>query len=550
MLFAGDGDNGGDQLTPSFPDGSVCDNRPNAGSSDDFDPATNVLLDTGSTPIACTNSVDGSTAAVWEFSTFRIRDGVTVRIVGANPAIILVLGTVQIDLGGRLSARADTGGDGQRGWDWASGSTATKLGGRGVAGGGHGGDTIQHNTGDYGKDGTSPYGSPSGQAVLGGVGAGRGGVGHDSTYPGPDSGDAQGGGGGGHGDIGATSTNVTGPLSTPKSTARGDGGAAIGTDRMLLPSAGGGGGAGGNDQWTGSYTTYGTGAGSGAAGGGFVDLTSSADIAIYGTIDVSGCRGGDSGNPYTGTNTSSGGGGGGGAGGGIRLMTPNDIILSASAVLTAAGGLGGKAPTSVQGVNDGGTGSNGRIVLEDGDSVIEGLGGASIVPGDGDEGFYRGSFDASRFKGGGLTPQAVSDLFAVGGFNPTYQTPVQTYGGQTDFIAGTPVGTTLGTGKIAILIEAQAYEMLQNGEPDLAGGGTGWYTVGHFLDSGVDNLPTWRATQPVMGVPSDNAGFGIANLNGREFIQLRITIFLSSNVTPFDPGPYLDRWELRFTQNQ
>ena len=88
--------------------------------------------------------------------------------------------------------------------------------------------------------------------------------------------------------------------------------------------------------------------------------------------------------------------------------------------------------------------------------------------------------------------------------------------------------------------------------------GAGWYTVGHLLDSGLNTLPTWVAGQPSFlqlpgGLPSGNLGYGaggIANLNGCEFIQLRVTIYLASSVGPFDAGPYLDRWAIRFEHDQ
>jgi len=559
MLFAGDGDNGGSEALPSLPEtpasGCTVDRQANSGAQNDFDPAADIVFDTGASDNTCPNSTDGSTAVIWEFRSFHIRSGVTVRIIGNNPAVILVLGDILIDAGGRLSARSDnTGGSprgiGRKGFDWFYNSTAGPIaGGTGVAGAGDGGQTAKHMVKVAG-DAYSAFGSIDGRDVLNVEGAGQGGVGHWSVYPGPSSGSAQGGGGGGHGDAGTDGPNALGPNHTLQATARGAGGAEYPTgpdaDRMLTPSAGGGGGAGGNDQWSASYTSYSVGGGSGGAGGGFVDLTSSGDIVILGTIDASGCRGGNSGAPYTGTDKSSGGGG---AGGGIRLLTPNEIILSASTVITAAGGAGGISTTAAVGQNDGGPGANGRIVMGDGDSVITGLAGATLVmPSEGDKGFYRGLFDASRFKGGGLTPAAVSHVFACGAFNPTYVEPVQ-----GDFVAGTPVNTTLGAGRTAILIEAQGFDMKPDATPDAVG--TGWHTIGHLTDSGVDTLPTWMPGQPSpaqlpAGLPGDNVGSGITSLNGREFIQLRVTIYLSSSVGPFDAGPYLDRWTIRFDHDQ
>jgi hypothetical protein len=40
--------------------------------------------------------------------------------------------------------------------------------------------------------------------------------------------------------------------------------------------------------------------------------------------------------------------------------------------------------------------------MEDGDSTVTGLTTATLAPNEGQPGFYRGIFDAGRFKGGGL----------------------------------------------------------------------------------------------------------------------------------------------------
>jgi len=88
----------------------------------------------------------------------------------------------------------------------------------------------------------------------------------------------------------------------------------------------------------------------------------------------------------------------------------------------------------------------------------------------------------------------------------------------------------------------QGYNMLPDATPDAVG--TGWYTVGHFLDSGVDILPTWTTAQPTgLQLP---AGLPL----GMEFIQLRITMYLPSSIGPFDPATYLDSWTIRFDHDQ
>jgi hypothetical protein len=325
-------------------------------------------------------------------------------------------------------------------------------------------------------------------------------------------------------------------------------------DKMFTPSAGSGGGGGGYHTFN-SFQGYDGTGGAGGSGGGFIDLTSNEDIRIFGTIDAAGSRGGNASNPYTTSFNSGGGGGGGGSGGGIRMLTPEDINIT-GATITAAGGVGGSATGN--GPNSGGSGGLGRIVLEDGDSVITGLGSANLLPAEGATGFYRGGFDAARFQGGGLTPQVLTAVFNVGPRSPLYEDPVQDYspGGQTDFIAAIPATGTRGFNRVAITIEARAFPMTADGEPDLSAG-TGYYTIGYFADSGAEQFPTWVSgesaawpTGDIGARPADNVGDGITNLNGRPFMQLRVTFHLPSTMGPFDPGPILDEWLIRFTFDQ
>ncbi len=271
---------------------------------------------------------------------------------------------------------------------------------------------------------------------------------------------------------------------------------------------------------------------------------------INGTIDAAGSRGGNGGNE----SFHGGGGGGGGAGGGVRLLTPNAIALSGTGLITTAGGVGGtgnRGSSNTTGpINNGGNGGSGRIVMEDGDSVISGLGGASVTPSEGQPGFFRGTFDAGRFKGGGLNPQGTTQIFAVGPFDPDFQVPVV-----TDFLAGVPVVSSRGIGNTAILVEIQGYQMQPDGTPDL-GSATGWYTVCRFVDSGVEQSPTLLFTNPPNSVadpvsaPPGNVGVGIDNVDGAEFIQLRFSFWMPKTVGPFDAGPFVDDWTIRFMHNQ
>ncbi len=562
LAFAGDGDNGFDLLRPSLPQSDpecAFDRQANDGKDDVFDPSTDVLLDTGASPNVCLNGTDESTAVVWEFNSLRIRSGVTVRIVGVNPAILLVKGDVLVEPGGVLRVRGDglggsPNGDGANGAAQNSGNTNIAVrGGVGVAGGGDGGDGVRANQAAvYGEDGYAGFGSPDHDPLmdpegegLGGLGAGLAGqpAGTSVNPPNPWNGSSAGGGGGGHRSAGATGSRLSGAQFMLQLQPRSDGGASYGDVRLPTPEAGSGGGSAGfmnGRPWSTTTAWQATGGG-GGAGGGFIDITSSTSISILGTIDAAGGRGGD-GNGWLGRSHS--GGGGGGAGGAVRLLTPQDIILGNTTTITAAGGQGG-AGNQTNPTNDGGAGANGRIVMEDGDSVITGLAAASVTPGAPADGLFTGPFDSNRFKGGGRTPRALTDLFWVGRLDPLYEAPVQDYAGRTDFAAGVPKLGSPGIGQTAILVEARAFEMRADGTPDL-GSATDYFTVGHFTDSGVVTQPTWHLDQPSVPLPKDNAGFGIHNLSGREFLQVRFTFFLPESVGAFDPGPFVDRWDIRF----
>ncbi len=349
----------------------------------------------------------------------------------------------------------------------------------------------------------------------------------------------------------------------------GVGGATYGdlTGKMKTPEAGSGGGGGGTGVWASSSQLNGVG-GAGGGGGGFVDLTSAGNITIFGTIDAAGGKGSNGAN---GNNAAigfayygGGGGGGGGSGGGIRILTPNQITFGAATVLTAAAGTGGSSGNYAANgavTNRGGAGGVGRIALEDGDSVIGNISAATLVPAEGAAaGFYKGVFDATRFKGGGIQPVVVTTLIDIGPTSPTFLVPDQNYLGtpvpapgtpRVDFIAGIPAVASRGLGKTGILIEMQGFAANPDGTP--AALGTGWKAVGYFTDSGAEAFPNWTLGLPPGAdvlPPAGNTGAGIAALNGKQFVQFRITFYLRNGMGPFDPGPYMDSWDLYFQYNQ
>jgi hypothetical protein len=252
-----------------------------------------------------------------------------------------------------------------------------------------------------------------------------------------------------------------------------------------------------------------------------------------------------------------GGGGGGGSGGGVRLLTPISIQVATTTTISAIGGGGGGGGLGSVGggfgavSNPGGAGGVGRLVFEDSDSVIEGYAGSTIVPGEtSSAGFYRGLFDASRFQGGGLTPQLVTGIMDIGPTFPTFLDPVQTYGGQEDFKAAIPAVASRGVGQTSILIEVQGFSVNSDGTPDLTSP-TGWKRVGYFTDSGAESFPTWNLGTPLdVTLPPGSGPGGFPAVNSNEFIQFRITFYLKDNVGPFDPGPFVDDWTIHFCYDQ
>jgi hypothetical protein len=199
----------------------------------------------------------------------------------------------------------------------------------------------------------------------------------------------------------------------------------------------------------------------------------------------------------------------------------------------------------------------GRIVLEDRDSVILGLAQATVIPGEGDDGFYRGVFDPTRFAGGGITTNALTEPILAGpipvpGISPAYREPEA-----ADFIAAIPQETGLQSGDTAILVEARGWGMRADGNVDEASGPSDWSTLGWFEVSGIVTEPRWNpsATQGLpsdVSLPPDNLDTlrGFAPLTGYGFVQIRLTFYLTTSATPLTPGPYVDRMVIRFGYDQ
>ena len=142
----------------------------------------------------------------------------------------------------------------------------------------------------------------------------------------------------------------------------------------------------------------------------------------------------------------------------------------------------------------------------------------------------------------------MTDLIAMGPLNPTYLDPVP-----ADFVAGIPAVGSRGINNTSILVEARGFQMRADATADL-GTPSPWYTVGYFTDSAVEELPNWNTGQPGdVTLPSDNNPGSLTSLNGPdgyEFLQVRFTFYLPDGIKATEPGPYIDRWNIRFTHDQ
>ncbi len=173
-----------------------------------------------------------------------------------------------------------------------------------------------------------------------GPGGFAGGIGEHGDSP------AQGGFGPGGGISGAGVSNQNGGTGAGfavagGATSAGPGGDAYG-NTFLVPLIGGSGGGGGTYNGSGGSNV----AGGGGAGGGALMIASSLSIALEGSIEARGGRGG------VGSGATSIAGGGGGSGGAIHLLSP---VISGSGNLNVLRGDGGFG---------GGAGSAGRIRID------------------------------------------------------------------------------------------------------------------------------------------------------------------------------------------
>lgn len=263
---------------------------------------------------------------------------------GGAALVIKVQGNVTIGAGVTINLSGDNGIPGTN-------TAGVKVGGAAGAGGFSGGSSPGQ--GVDGQNGNGAGGGLKGLAVPMTVVFSYGGGGGGGSYKTQGATVAQDGE-----DIGGTGISF------------GSGGAqgAIHGNEAAFDSSfvgGSGGAAGGGAEENGQPDISGS---SGGGGGGALRIIAGGDITVDGSIISKGGDGGGIGA------TNYAGSGGGGSGGAIWLQAGGSITVSG--IITS---LGGNSGTNSGGYV-GGNGGDGRIRLDDGDGVINIIGGSTISP--------------------------------------------------------------------------------------------------------------------------------------------------------------------------
>jgi hypothetical protein len=305
---------------------------------DDIDPTTDVTIMGG----------------IRNVQRFRVREGVTVRVVGAQPLVVFAREPVEIagtlDLSGR---------DGREGA--CETSSVPQPGADPGAGGGAGG-----------AGGARRVAARSGEGALGGGAAGF-------SMPGGTDGDSAGGGGGGGGHAMTGMPGANGaccPARCPWGLVMGEGfGGRAGASVMGEAFGGGGGGGGG------AYGRADNGnGGSGGGGGGAVRIVAPR-ITVTGVLTANGGGGGSAGRQSASGMSAEcdGGAGGGGAGGFVWLQASQVSIRGTVAAVGGSGGITVVGATCGVG-GAGGRGADGIIRVDA--TSLEGMSTPAAARGD------------------------------------------------------------------------------------------------------------------------------------------------------------------------
>ncbi len=474
------------------------------GALGDFDPEGDVVLSTDS---------PSASNGTFPFRSVRIREGVTVTLSGSLPARILSRGDIVIE--GTLRVSGGRGDDGESASD---GALPGGAGGPRGPGGGAGG---------------VPYTGPSWAASRGGSGAaapvggagGEGGTEPVTAFPGFGGGGGGGGGAvpGGDGEMGRYPTRsswdglggVRGGAGgmEPDSLSTRDG-----RDFHLLGAGGGGGGAGGNSHEYPKSKALFHGAAGGGGGGGALLLQAAGSVRLPGSVEA---RGGDGGHAGSGPVGKYGGAAGGGGGGGTVAIYAGGRLDLDGGTLDVSGGRGGSSSGDGW-PGRGGDGGAGRIRLEDGDGVIDGLGGASLLPD-----FTAGTFEPRA--GDGDPPTVFVSTWFDAGVPGAEVLPLR----ESDFVAFLPAGA-------AMVVEIQAAATASDGfraDDGAIDGATG------------ESLDPARASRWV--TLRDGAGGAWGRVGGPagpawRFFRVRFRFLPVDGSRATDPRPHVEELRLRF----
>jgi len=501
----------------------------------DLKPASNVTI-----------APDQYAGSVMNFRNVSIPPNVTVTLAGgAMPAsqttapalpnqaprtVPATLKALTFVLDGQLAVDGVAGIDGSQSGNYSVNSGFVNLaGGAGGPGGGNGGyvrglygQSLASGTGDVGNDLNFVPASP----VVGGRG-GVGGSNHSSTIYSMSGG----GGGGGARTPGSSGSSGNYPTLSWNGSAGAGGAAATGNSDLATLVGGAGGGGGGNA--TQGSNMWGVSSGSGGGGGGAVLVQTSGTLTISATGLVR-ARGGKGGRGST-TSQEEGGGGGGGGGGSVLLRSSKGFNLANAAAAVdvggGAGGVGGGPNTSGYYGGAGGAGGAGFVRFEDPN-------GGLAVP-NGTKGVYAP-------VGGGVPSYVYSRWLDLGVDNAKLVNCTA-----SDFL--------LTAGNDAVFIELQC--AIENpSQPgtalttsiDANENSTDVSKASKWLPLRlVDSTPTGGAfnvpgnTLPDVVFPIDAATAG----HNYRFVRVRITFQLDASQTSSSPVPFVDRMTLHYDFN-
>ncbi len=449
----------------------------------------------------------------YNYTSINIPSTITITGAGTNPLIMRSQGDVIID--GTITVNANPGQ-----------SILTAFNHPGGPGGAGGPGGYAGGSGDP-VPGVTPFRSAAGSGPTAGGGglwstafwnSNPFGMGANTCKDFPGS-----GGGGGNATMGGpgTGSNIVAP--PPEGTAGlvNTSGDPQVTGYQLSSGGGAGGGGGGGDDDGGAggigdgiYQTNGDeGGGGGGGGGGVVNITSSGNISITGSISARGGAGGNTimWNPPPGGGASVGGGGGAGG----TILVQGTTINIASANLDARGGAGatglynGGAATNPLG----GTGGDGWIRLESSSGTVLGEGSAAINPLT--TGYSKGPLNID-------TTQGQSLFFDTGVEDPDYI---------DNAAGGFQVNLVLNSGRI--YIHVQGAEVDSQGDP--------WPQT-YWPNNAINTLPTWElAYDSTALAPAPKyvpgATVGINKIDRYRFFRFKVVFGNLLNVFP--PGPYV-----------